>query len=65
MLVKSTKFVNLCNNKYHGFWAEYVLTIPFVGEDVEIPVSKQNSNIDAERVVVTVLNNEATFEVDR
>lgn len=62
MLVTSEKFVDLPSGHYLGLWAEYVVTIPFVGEELDIPVSKGNSSFEPKRVHINVVGNQFSFE---
>jgi hypothetical protein len=63
MIVKSIKFVNLFDNNYKGLWSEFNFIIPFVGEDVEIPLNKGNPN-DPKWIMATVKDNSLSFEVE-
>jgi hypothetical protein len=60
MTVKSVKHVNLPAEVYLGYWFEYSLLIPFLGEEVDIPVDK--ATLYLKKVRVEVFNNVATFE---
>jgi hypothetical protein len=61
MLIKSTKHVDLPNETYLGIWKDWVVTIAFSDEDMEVPVSKGNGE-EPKRVRITVINNSFSFE---
>ena len=64
MLVHSEKYVDLPNGTYLGLWAEYVVTIPFVGEEIEIPVSRGNALFEPKYVHIDVMGNQFSFEAE-
>ena len=64
MIVESEKFVDLCDGHYIGFWSEYFVTIPFVGEDLDIPVSGGNPSVEAMLVHLNIVDNQFNFEVN-
>jgi hypothetical protein len=76
MIAKSMKHVELRDATYLGMWQEWKFIIPFLGEDMEIPVSQGNPKVAdyftakqtglpnvIEYITATVKNNELTFEV--
>jgi hypothetical protein len=76
MIVTSIKFVDLMDGEYLGHWQEWKFIIPFGEEDMEIPVSKVNTNFveysianetgfsnPVKYIMATVLDNRLTFEV--
>jgi len=64
MIIKSTKFVDLPDEKYCGIWLNWVMVIPFVvndvNDDMEIPVSRGTET--EKKVFVNVVNNSFQFE---
>jgi hypothetical protein len=62
MIVKSTKYVDLRDGTYRGFWVEWLLVIPFDDETMEIPLNRGNTK-DLLPVTATVSKNQLSFEV--
>lgn len=60
MLVNSLKFVDLRNATYRGIWLHWIVSIPFIDETLEIPVSKEAPEL--KYVNLSVKNNSFSFE---
>jgi hypothetical protein len=64
MIVESTKPVNLRDNDYKGMWFHGDIIIPFLGEEMWIPVSQKNETEIPTNIMVCVRDRHLFFNVE-
>jgi hypothetical protein len=64
MIVESIKSVNLRDNDYKGMWFKKDIIIPFLGEEMWIPVSQENELTRPIQLMVCVRDNHLFFNVE-
>jgi hypothetical protein len=64
MIVESTKPVDLRDNDYKGIWFKNNIIIPFLGEEMWIPVSIKNELETPISIMVCVRDNHLFFNAE-